>query len=228
MAIVALLAAACASLIANAALLYLLHRFAVIDVPNARSLHAQPTPRGGGIAIALVFSVGVAFLSTTGAWHWPWLLIGAGFAALGGWDDWRPRRTAVRLGAQIALSAVFLVLTWPGTLTLLSALQFTLIALAFVWMVNLFNFMDGADGFAAAQTILFALGAAWIFAHHGHAELAYALLTLAAVTAGFLPYNWHPARMFMGDVGSYFLGFQFAAFLYAGWRFEASPAALLA
>ena len=192
---------------------------AILDVPNERSLHVQPTPRGGGVVFAMLTSLGHAAAVTLGelplALGLSTLLVGAGFAVLGWWDDRAPRGTLGRFLAQLALAVPFaLVAAW----TWRDALQFPMLSIASaaallgtVWSVNLFNFMDGADGYAATQALTAALGGGILFHVGGSPALATLTLCFAGACAGFLLWNWSPARVFMGDAGSYFLGFYFVA-----------------
>ena len=198
------------SLASHAVLLPLLRRWSVYDTPNARSLHHAAVPRGGGIAIAIAFIAGVSAVApsqTLGADVLELCSFSIAFAALGAWDDWGPRSAALRLILQFVLASAFMGVymgesgwAWPPVALVLGAV-------AAVWMVNLFNFMDGADGFAGTQAILFALGMAGSAAFVRSGSTASIALVLAAAVSGFLPYNWHPARLFMGDSGSYFSGF---------------------
>jgi UDP-N-acetylmuramyl pentapeptide phosphotransferase/UDP-N-acetylglucosamine-1-phosphate transferase len=186
----------------------------VLDLPNARSLHVAPVPRGGGLAIALVVLLTQVVLIGAGLWRGQaalvLTLVAAAFAALGWADDRASRSVALRFALQALLSALFVALALPATLSL--GVQIVL-WLAVMWGVNLFNFMDGADGFAAVQTIAAGLGLAVLFSVTGQGGSALACCALAGAAAGFLRWNWHPARIFLGDVGSYFIGFELAALI---------------
>ena len=169
--------------------------------PNARSSHSIATPSVGGIAIVL--PVLLYLSSATGAFPALWTLVAAGLliALVGLWDDIRELRPAVRLGAQLMASLLALSLLFADD----SLLLWPLLLLALIWHINLFNFMDGIDGLAASQALFFAVAALWL-APEMMAWLGYLLCVLAGTLVGFLVYNWAPARMFMGDVGSTFLG----------------------
>ncbi len=196
---------------------WLLHA-AVLDRPNARSLHHVPTPRGGGLAIALVVLVAHGVMA-------PRLLAGgipvtvllawsgaaAGFGLLGWLDDRRSRAVAGRLLAQFALAATFVgVLTAHAAV--LGGLVGALLAVPLcVWSVNLYNFMDGADGFAGLQLGLTTAGALLLPGVLGDGGIAGASAALTGAALGFLVWNRPPARLFMGDAGSYFVGFEIAA-----------------
>lgn len=193
-------------------LIPLLQRAAVIDVPNARSLHAVPVPRGAGLAIAVVVLAVHVWLLASGRWSGtaPTVItaVAAGFAALGWADDRASRGVALRFGAQALLSFVFVCgalppdVSWPAR---------ALLCLAVMWAVNLFNFMDGADGLAGVQACAAGLGLSVLLGIEGHGGAALAALAIAGAALGFLRWNWHPARIFLGDAGSYFLGFELAA-----------------
>ncbi len=194
---------------------------AVLDVPNERSLHAAPTPRGGGIAIAAVSLVAIALLGLTGtvAPRTAIGLVGGGLVvALVGWlDDLRGVRPRTRLVCHIA-AAIWLT-AWLGGVTQLRFGSSTLAlgpagwvvaVLGITWMINLYNFMDGIDGLAAGEAVIVAsLGGLGLLAA-GQPGLGAAALIVAAASAGFLVFNWPPARIFMGDVGSGLLGFLLA------------------
>ncbi|MGE3774143.1 MAG: glycosyl transferase, partial [Gammaproteobacteria bacterium] len=204
------------SCLAAAVMTALVRRYAlaraVVDVPNERSLHTAPTPRGGGLAIALaaltvhawlVFE-GLIELRTGLAWG-----LGAGFLAVLGWvDDHRPLGTALRFGVQTLVIAA-VIASGAGSLgdwTVAGVLHAVAAIVALVWFVNLYNFMDGADGLAGTQSVLTALLLATLALGAGERGPGLALLALGGASAGFLRHNLPPAKIFLGDVGSYFLG----------------------
>ncbi|CAN0618898.1 Glycosyltransferase family 4 protein [Burkholderia multivorans] len=188
------------------------------DIPNARSLHTRPTPRVGGWG--LVPAVVVAMLLFT-----PSLRVVAAcalaLAALSQIDDRRGLSARVRFGAHVAAVAV-VVAGYPA------AVPWWVLALTgflLVWLVNLYNFMDGADGLAGGMA-LFGFGAyaiAALGAGRPMPELAWASAALAGAAAGFLIFNFHPAKVFLGDAGSISIGFLAGAFGYWGWREHAWP-----
>ena len=210
----------CFTLIATFAGVALVRRFAVrnelIDVPNERSSHVVPTPSGGGLAMAVVFSLVTLVLWSAGQATTrvaiAYLIGGCAVAVVGFIDDRRSVPARFRLLVHV-LSVVWAVsLLWPaghpdGFEWLPEPILAVFLILAGVWLLNLFNFMDGIDGIAAAETITAAFAAALILALGERPELAIWPLTLAAAAGGFLYWNWSPARIFMGDVGSGFLGF---------------------
>ena len=196
----------------------LLSRFARfgLDHPNARSLHRRPVPRTGGIAVLAGGAVSLAFGAAA---LWLPLLLVLLLAALSLAEDLRGLPRGVRLAAHLAAAAVLVWHIAPG---LHPGLLVTL-ALAVAWATNLYNFMDGSDGLAAGMALI-GFGAYGIAAH-ASAEwaLAAVCLALAAAAAAFLVYNFHPARLFLGDVGSIPLGFLAAALGLVGWRRELWP-----
>jgi UDP-N-acetylmuramyl pentapeptide phosphotransferase/UDP-N-acetylglucosamine-1-phosphate transferase len=201
------------------ALIPVLRRAAVLDRPNERSSHLAPTPRGGGIAVVVAILFAWLALTLAGAytmWLGVVMLGGALLAAVSWIDDLRGLPPAVRLLAQfVAVGAGMVVLaplgsvfpllqSWPPSL-----LDRIAAALLWVWFINLFNFMDGIDGIAGGEAAAIAIGLA-IFAGFGVSQdWSYGPLAavVAAAALGFLVWNWAPARIFLGDVGSVPLGY---------------------
>ncbi|MDO9623688.1 MAG: glycosyltransferase family 4 protein [Pseudomonas sp.] len=203
-----------------------LRRFALarslMDIPNARSSHSVPTPRGGGVAIVVSFLLALSVMVGMGLIAWPlaWALLGAGagIAVLGFLDDHGHIAARWRLLGHFA--AAIWALFWLGGLPPVAMFGFTvdlgwfghaLATLYLVWLLNLYNFMDGIDGIASVEAICVCLGGALMYGLLGiagstqPAELVVPLL-LAAAVVGFLFWNFPPARIFMGDAGSGFLG----------------------
>jgi len=194
----------------------------VLDIPNERSSHSVPTPRGGGLAIAIVSLMAIAWAGATSAIDAraaTGLFGGGVLVAAAGWvDDLRPLRASVRALMQTVGAAWFLL--WAGGLPAirLGAESLPLgvgggvVALVgIVWSVNLYNFMDGIDGLAGGQALIAGSIGALLLAHGGDLGLANVVAALAGSCLGFLRWNWAPARIFMGDVGSGLLGFLFGA-----------------
>ncbi len=216
-----LLPPAALAFVANAALLYLLLRTGLawrlaLDVPNARSLHQRPTPRVGGVGVTLVSAISIAVfapaLSTLAG-----LALALGMLSLA--DDRWGMPARYRFAAHLGAAATLLwLLPLPSALWLLAPV----LAIAVVWAVNLYNFMDGADGLAGGMAVI-GFGAYAVCAGPAHADLAVASITVAAAAAGFLVFNYPPARMFLGDAGSVPLGFLAAALGYWGWQEQAWP-----
>jgi Fuc2NAc and GlcNAc transferase len=207
---------------------------AVLDVPNHRSSHSVPTPRGGGLAIALVALAGLALAAALG-WVAPRLALalgagGALVAAVGWVDDHRPLPARARFAIHAAAAAW--ALWWLGGMPALTLGHGTLrlgiagavIALTgIVWVVNLYNFMDGIDGLAGGEAVTAGVAGGALLLWAGHPGMALAALLLATAGSGFLAWNWSPARIFMGDVGSCFLGFSFAVLAVASQNAGAVP-----
>jgi Fuc2NAc and GlcNAc transferase len=209
---------------------------ALIDVPNERSSHSVPTPKGGGIAIAVVVLTGLVLLAVLGpVGAAPALALGGGgalVAAVGWLDDHYGLSAGVRLAVHVAAAAwaVAWLRGMPdltlGETTMHLGLAGTLLAVTgVVWATNLYNFMDGIDGLAATEAVV--VGAAgWLLLASRATPLALVALLVAAAAAGFLVWNWPPARLFMGDVGSGFLGFMFGGLAVATENARALPALL--
>ena len=200
-----------------------LQRCRVFDVPNERSSHRRPTPRGGGLVIVGVVLAGWLLFGifTPSA---PWLtvatfaLASSLIAAVSWVDDIRSLPARVRFGVQ-SLGAVLAMMSFGlwETLTVpgLGAIPLGWLGLpvTFVWIVgltNAYNFMDGIDGIAGSQALVAGIGWALLGWLSGLPILSVLGLLVAASSLGFLVHNWSPARIFMGDVGSAFLGYTFA------------------
>ena len=193
-------------------------RFArfVLDHPNERSLHVNPVPRTGGLAIMLGIAVaGVVLLPGSLIWFAP----ATALAILSFVDDLRGLPVAVRFACQLLVAGAFAELAlgdqpiaWIATATLAAA-----------WLANLYNFMDGSDGLAGGMAAI-GFGCSGLGAlAAGDVALAAASLSIVGAAGAFLVFNFHPARIFMGDVGSVPLGFLAAAIGMLGWREGAWP-----
>ena len=217
----ALAALACflASLAGTRAALAFLERRAILDHPNERSSHALPTPRGGGLALMAVLLPAwlLIALFTPGADRlvlWP-LAAALGLAAVSWRDDLKALPAAFRLTAQIAAiiaGSAALARTGPVFQGLLP-LWLDRLAAGFLWLwfLNLFNFMDGIDGIAGSETACLGIGTALVALLAGlDAGVPLYGLAAAAAACGFLWWNWQPARIFLGDVGSVPLGYLLA------------------
>lgn len=202
----------------------LVRRYAVdlklVQIPNDRSSHIRPTPTGGGVGIVAGVIAGfVVFSVATGSSFWAlWGAVGlaTGLGLVGFVDDIKPLGIRSRLLVQfIAVSALFGLcgfFAWLAGFELIpSAVLWGLAFLCAVWWLNLFNFMDGIDGFAATQAVMMFFGATLICVLQSGAMVETPLIALmiisSAALVGFLGLNWYPARIFMGDAGSLFLGF---------------------
>lgn len=208
-------------LIMSSTLTWLLRQYiftvGLVDVPNSRSSHTLPTPRGGGISFVICFLIGLVFLAYSEFIDWNLFaaLAGAGalVALLGFLDDRSsvPPRWRL-LGHFFAATLALYCLGGMPTITLLSwtlypSMITSLLALFYlVWLLNLFNFMDGIDGIAAVEAISICLGAILFYVLQGNFHAAILPACLAFAVGGFLIWNFPPASIFMGDVGSGFLG----------------------
>lgn len=208
-------------------------RIGLIDVPNSRSSHTAPTPRGGGVAIVLSFLVlvfGLHFADLIEQ-NLMFAAVGAGalVAVLGFLDDRIPIPARRRfLGHAIAAAwALWWMGPFPrvplfGLLVDLSLVAPVLCWLYVVWMINLFNFMDGIDGIASVEAITTTLSGAFLWWLAGSGNGWVATVVFACCVGGFLVWNWPPAKIFMGDAGSGFLGLMVA--LLSLWCGQATPA----
>ncbi|MGY6215452.1 MraY family glycosyltransferase [Methylolobus aquaticus] len=202
----------------------------LIDVPNDRSSHRVPTPRGGGLAVVLAFFAGCFAAVMSGAMSPAFLgLLGSGLivAGAGFWDDHGHVPAGVRLAAHTAAGtvAIGLIGGFPelplGSWTLSLGWFGTGFALLWLlWSLNLFNFMDGIDAIAGTEAIFVAGGALALMAMQpeGLGATSAALAVLTAASAGFLWWNWPPAKIFLGDVGSGFIGYSLALIALADMR----------
>ncbi len=193
---------------------------AILDVPNDRSSHDVAKPVGGGLAIAILTVLGGGFMVifTAGWQRVGVVLLAAGIiSAISWWDDIRSLPSLARLGVHAvgAGIAMYVFGYWEViTLPYLSVINIGLlgIPLTFVWIVgltNAYNFMDGIDGLAGSQAVIAGIGWAIIGIIIDSEVLSMLGLLAAAASFGFLLHNWAPARIFMGDVGSAFLGYLF-------------------
>ena len=196
----------------------------VLDIPNQRSSHTLPTPRGGGLAVVLAF-VGTAlslyFTQQLNLERLLVILMALPVALIGFLDDHRPIAARWRFATHLlsALAVLWILKGIPAVwipspldailqrvLINLNDLGYPLGILFLVWLLNLFNFMDGTDGIAASEAVFVAsVLAGYLF----YIDQTLFQLNLALVSAalGFLVWNWPKAKIFMGDVGSGFLGF---------------------
>ncbi len=214
-------------------------RLYLLDHPNERSLHRVPTPRTGGVAVLVSAAIGFSLAVLADRWNQESaasLLISTGFwiigdaavlAAVSFYDDRRNLPISLRLGVQVVAALVLVVgadvalrsvwVPFFGHLDLgWAAWPITVVFL--VWMTNLYNFMDGMDGFAGGMTLVgfgFLAYFAWQVAHPFVFTLS---LMVATAAAGFLLSNFPPARIFMGDVGSVPIGFLAGALTLLGQR----------
>jgi len=189
----------------------------IVDEPNERSAHEQSTPTGAGIVFVVIFSMAVAFFARGDVVPpsieiilgvLPALLI---VAVVGLVDDFRPMSWWFRLLIHIATAGWVTYFLNFQLLESIGWIGLLLGAVGLVWMLNLYNFMDGIDGIAASETLFVLLGVSFITWVQVN-SLNTALISLVGVCAGFLVINWPKARVFMGDAGSKFLGLSLGVF----------------
>jgi len=190
----------------------------VMDIPNARSSHQHPTPRGGGVAIVISFLLLAFFLAAS----FPFVtrtcaisLLGgcAWVAAVGFLDDhghiparWRLLAHFAGAGWVLYWLAGLSPLPFFGVIVDMGWIGYVVAAFYLVWLLNLYNFMDGIDGLASVEAICVSLGGAVIYVILDYPQLAVVPTLLACAVAGFLFWNFPRAKIFMGDAGSGFLG----------------------
>jgi UDP-N-acetylmuramyl pentapeptide phosphotransferase/UDP-N-acetylglucosamine-1-phosphate transferase len=197
-----------------------LRRRLILDHPVERSSHARPVPKGAGVAVTAVLLLAWLALAVAGLAPPETLLaccLAFALAALSWLNDVTHLPPALRLAVHLLIATVGL-LTLPDRGQVFQGLlprdlDQAATVLLWTWFMNLFNFMDGIDGITAVETGAIGLGLAMVATLTGIAPGGYLLLVvaLAAAALGFLPWNWHPARVFLGDAGSVPLGFA------AGW-----------
>lgn len=192
----------------------------ILDIPNERSSHALPTPRGGGLVIVIVALVGYCFVSYFEPEYFSYsFLFGSLLVALVSWlDDLRSVSVIWRLLAH-CLAAGLVIYEFgssgtfgipAGNLSLDLGLFGTILTFCWiVWIINAYNFMDGIDGIAALQAIIASGMYFLLFVFLGKPPLAFLSILIGGTATGFIVHNWQPAKIFMGDIGSSFLGFVF-------------------
>lgn len=209
----------------------LLTKYGVVDTPNGRSSHSIPTPRGGGVSIMLAATaglIGLAVIGFTTSKLITILVIGGSILTLVGFlDDHRRLHPTIKLAAHIAVATWTVIslggppalVVLDGTVMPLGFGGYVLSVLAIVWVINLFNFMDGIDGLAASEAVFVTFAAAGLtLLLPVSRALSTADVTLGFACLGFLAWNWPPARIFMGDVGSGYLGYAIAVLALAAGR----------
>lgn len=210
---------------------WVLRRYAlrrnVLDIPNERSSHNVPIPRGGGVAIVVGFFIGVSALLEFGILPFNQFLalLGSGglVAVIGFLDD--HKHIAARWRLLLHFAAAGWAVFWLGGLpdmsllgSALSWFRYVLVVLYLVWLLNLYNFMDGIDGIAGVEAVTVCFSGALLYMAMGDWSAALSPLLLVVAAAGFLLWNFPPARIFMGDSGSGFIGMTLGVLsLQAGW-----------
>ncbi len=203
-----------ATVAATGLVLKLLRRHAIFDRPNERSSHTELTPRGGGIAVIAVLVVAWGLLAPAADRGEIYTVVLALLFLDGvSWvDDLRSLSPGIRLLAQLA--AILPALYWMSEKTSIfqgiipAPFDLILAGLIWVWFINLFNFMDGIDGISGVEAASIGGGIALLAVYRPDAGVDPLLAaTVSAAAVGFLCWNWHPAKIFLGDVGSVPLGF---------------------
>jgi UDP-N-acetylmuramyl pentapeptide phosphotransferase/UDP-N-acetylglucosamine-1-phosphate transferase len=203
---------------------FLIRRWVVkdylLDHPNDRSMHSMPIPRGGGLAIVLVvLGVGLFSARQTDLNHsLVYVACGVVIALLGWRDDVKSLSPIIRFAVQGIVAVISIINMGyfkSVTIPLFGELQLGVvgIVITFLWIIgltNAYNFMDGIDGMAGGVAVSAGLGWMWLSSASGNSFAFWVALAISAGSLGFLFHNWSPAKIFMGDVASTFLGYSFA------------------
>lgn len=199
---------------------YALNRM-ILDYPNQRSLHSVPTPRGGGISISLSVVICAVLLWVVELLPIQIMMavVGGGLiVAIVGWLDDNFNISIVWRAVSYLLSslwACFWIFNGDARFEGYEIINYIIWMFAISWMTNLYNFMDGSDGLAASQAVCTGLMASLLLSDQ--AGLSILLIVLGGACSGFLIWNWPPAKIFMGDVGSCVIGFIFGAMALVTW-----------
>ena len=195
----------------------ILRRAQVMDIPNARSSHISPTPRGGGIAVVAAIVAAAWFAKLQGQALDPWIL-GAilVFAGLGFLDDVFGLGVPVRLGCQL-MTAVIVTTHLLGDGSVSGTMSLVVGSIWLVGYTNAYNFMDGVNGISALSAALAGGWYALLGVSASDDVLSVLGLAIAGASLGFLPWNAPKAKVFLGDVGSYALGFSVGAVALLAW-----------
>lgn len=189
----------------------------IIDLPNERSSHIVPTPRGGGISFAFTFLMSLLIFKYVKIFPFSFkpleIMALTIITFLGFYDDKKSLSPIVRLVVQVVSGLIFLITLLPTPSLVINIFTINpgllldiFILLYLVWLINLYNFMDGINGIASLESISVCLGMCIVYWLNGNIILIYMPLFLAISVLGFLPWNFPNAKIFMGDVGSNFLG----------------------
>lgn len=204
-----------ASIIITGYVLKILLKRNILDNPNDRSNHKTPTPRGGGIAIILILIPAILWIQSYFNVNEYYLLASLIIlATISFIDDVKPLPPLVRFITQIIAIILCIIPLYAGSSAgiffgyLPLWLDMTICAIGWLWFINLYNFMDGIDGITTTETISISSGTIAIAAITLlPLEYLFYASSLIAVSLGFMYWNWHPAKIFMGDIGSISLGF---------------------
>lgn len=200
----------------------------LIDFPNKRSSHTEPVPRGGGLSIVVVAAAYLLVFGVIGKWPATSVIafsVSGVAVALTGWvDDHRNLRPRFRLLIHLSSASLLVIavgalpgIPFPGTTLSVGWVGSFLAALSITWFLNLYNFMDGIDGLAGIEAVTVGGGGWLILWWIGEPSWAYAFLAVSLASLGFLVWNWPPAKVFMGDAGSGYLGFVFGGLFLLAW-----------
>ena len=208
-----------ASIVGTRLVLRVLRNRAILDHPNERSSHSTPTPKGAGIAV-IPCIIAAWLITASGTPAIPIALVvtttALGLAGLSWFDDLRELNPVWRLGAQILAVAVVFLSPYSSVYfegpffggLLPPGVDMVVAGLLWVWFINLFNFMDGIDGIAGVEAACVGIGIALVSVAAGVSNVFGTFgIAIAAAALGFLIWNWHPAKIFLGDIGSVPLGF---------------------
>jgi UDP-GlcNAc:undecaprenyl-phosphate GlcNAc-1-phosphate transferase len=215
----------------------MLHRFRIMDTPNDRSSHTEPVPKAGGLAVVATFLLGIMAIYLLGdktpisqGYFSGFVLSALAIAVVSFYDDINYKSFTVKLGTQVLAACVMIafgvVIDQIGLprvgLVQLGWLAYPVTFLWIVGLTNSFNFMDGLDGMAAGVAVIVSFFFGLITLSQGSTFVYITCYTVLAGSLGFLYYNFPPARIFMGDVGSAFLGFIFATLAIIAARYDHS------
>jgi UDP-GlcNAc:undecaprenyl-phosphate GlcNAc-1-phosphate transferase len=201
----------------------LAHRIGAIDVPkDDRRVHSVPIPRIGGLAIYFASLVGIIFFSNLSSQKIIGFIIGSSIIVGTGFiDDLRPLKAKTKLLLQILAAMVIYYFGFrisfftnffnPVEMVFLKSLSFPITVLWIVGVTNTINLIDGLDGLAAGVSLIVAITLAYVTLTFNRFDIFMLSLILIGSLLGFLPYNFNPAKIFMGDTGALFLGFTLAA-----------------
>ncbi|MFT4861025.1 MAG: Fuc2NAc and GlcNAc transferase [Pseudohongiellaceae bacterium] len=189
----------------------------ILDIPVSRSAHSSPVPLGGGVVIVVLYLLGVSYYMNTDLLSFQQgmaMFAGLVVAAVGLLDDLNELKISVRIVLQLLAAAW--ALWWLGGIPSISLFGWTLEPswflnllglVALVWLLNLYNFMDGIDGIAGVELVFVNAMSLLLVINKADGSVALLSQLLMVLALGFLVWNWAPAKIFMGDVGSGFIGF---------------------
>ena len=233
--------AATIAIVSSAVTAVLVRSSRILDFPNERSSHSRPTPKGGGIAIVGAFILGISLIHLIGdfspirtRYFFGFFISALVIASISIYDDFSPRSATVKIFAQICAVAIALgagividEVHLPGMqLVGLGWWGYVISLLWILGLTNAYNFMDGLDGMAASTAVIASGFLCFISFDQGSHFIYLASLVLCAASIGFLVFNLSPARIFMGDLGSTFLGFSFAVMAVIAARYDRSHTSL--